>query len=137
AADYPKVMEIAANYIKAFPNKPQGYYFNVMAAKALDTTSNPGIAIPALQQQIDYLMKDSVKNQRFIVIDYYYMMGYYNDRAKDYAKALDVCDKILALIPNDPDMLKIRAVIEKNMKENMKQKPASDSTNAKPAASKN
>lgn len=132
AADYPKVMEVAANYIKAFPDKPQGYYFNVMAAKALDTTTNPGIAIPALQQQIDYLMKDSVKNQRFIVIDYYYMMGYYNDRAKDYAKALDVCDKILALIPNDPDMLKIRAVIEKNMKDNLKfQKSATDSSGTK------
>lgn len=135
AADYPKVMEVAANYIKAFPDKPQGYYFNVMAAKALDTTSNPGIAIPALQQQIDYLMKDSVKNQRFIVIDYYYMMGYYNDRAKDYAKALDICDKILALIPNDPEMLKIRSVIEKNMKDNLKfQKSASDSTGTKAAA---
>ncbi|MGC8750090.1 hypothetical protein [Hydrotalea sp.] len=135
AADYPKVMEVAANYIKAFPDKPQGYYFNVMAAKALDTTTNPGIAIPALQQQIDYLMKDSVKNQRFIVIDYYYMMGYYNDRAKDYAKALDVCDKILALIPNDPDMLKIRSVIEKNMKDNLKfQKSATDSSGSKDAA---
>jgi len=135
AADYPKVMEVAANYIKAFPDKPQGYYFNVMAAKALDTTTNPGIAIPALQQQIDFLMKDSVKNQRFIVIDYYYMMGYYNDRAKDYAKALDVCDKILALIPNDPDMLKIRSVIEKNMKDNLKfQKSATDSSGTKSAA---
>jgi len=135
AADYPKVMDIAANYIKAFPDKPQGYYFNVMAAKALDTTTNPGIAIPALQQQIDFLMKDSVKNQRFIVIDYYYMMGYYNDRAKDYAKALDVCDKILALIPNDPDMLKIRSVIEKNMKDNLKfQKSATDSSGTKAAA---
>ncbi len=136
AADYPKVMNVAANYIKAFPDKPQGYYFNVMAAKALDTTSNPGIAIPALQQQIDFLMKDSVKNQRFIIIDYYYIMGYYNDRAKDYEKALDICNKILELIPNDPDMLKIKVAIEGNIK---KQKlmegkqPQTDSTGTKAA----
>ncbi|MFX8358681.1 hypothetical protein ABTL39_19180, partial [Acinetobacter baumannii] len=91
---------IGDKYIAAFPDKPQGYSFKVRAAKALDTTSNPGIAIDPLLQQNDFLTKDGLeKNKKAIVNNYFYIMSYYNDRAKDYAKSLEICDKILEVIP--------------------------------------
>ncbi len=39
-------------------------------------------------------------------------MLYYADKVKDYKKALEYCDKILALIPNDPEMMGIRKTLE-------------------------
>lgn len=110
--DYVGTMEIAQKYIAAFPDKPQGYAFNVAAAKALDTSSNPGIAEPALLQYNGYLLKDSVKNKSQIVNNYYYIMIYYADKVKDYTKALEYCNKILLIIPDDKEMLDIKKVLE-------------------------
>lgn len=115
AKDYEQTMQIAQKYIAAFADKPQPYVFNVRAAKALDSTSKPGIAIEAINQQNSFLYKDSVANKKALVSNYYYIMGYYNDKLKDYQKALDICDTILTLIPNDPDMLKIKDYIKGNM----------------------
>ena len=53
-------------------------------------------------------------------------MSYYNDKAKDYVKSLEICDKILEVIPGDPDMLKIREAIQGNInKPNKPTKPGS------------
>ncbi|MGQ4828537.1 hypothetical protein, partial [Enterococcus faecalis] len=41
--DYVQTMTVSDKYIAAFPDKPQGYSFKVRAAKALDTTTTPGI----------------------------------------------------------------------------------------------
>jgi tetratricopeptide (TPR) repeat protein len=120
AKDYVQTMTWAQKYITAYSDKPQGYYFNVRAAKALDTTSNPGIAIDALNQQDDYLLKDTAKNKRGIISNYYYLMSYYSDKMKDYEKALEIADKILVLIPNDPDMLPIRKILEDAVKKEKK-----------------
>ncbi len=105
AKDYAGAMAFSQKYMQAFPTKPQPYYFNVRAAKALDTTSNPGIAVEALNQQNDYLAKDSIvanveKNKKLIFNNYYYLLKYYNDVAKDVPKAIEITDKMLALYPN-------------------------------------
>ncbi len=61
AKDYVQTMAIAKNYIAAFPEKPQGYTFNVKAAKGIDSAT----AIPALIQQNEFYVKeDSVKNKK-------------------------------------------------------------------------
>lgn len=126
AKDYTATMGYAQKYIAAVPDKPQGYVFNVRAAKALDTTSNPGIAVEALLQYNTFLAKDSVKNKTSIVANYYYIMIYYADKMKDYAKALEYCDRILMIIPGDAEMTNIRKTLEARL--NKSTQPAKPGT---------
>ncbi|HNF30682.1 MAG TPA: hypothetical protein PLY81_10405 [Chitinophagaceae bacterium] len=110
--DYVGTMVLAQKYIAAFPNKPQGYAYNVAAAKALDTSSTICFAEPAILQYNDFLLKDSTTNKSQIVSNYYYIMIYYADKIKDYSKALEYCNKILLIIPDDKEMLDIKKVLE-------------------------
>ena len=113
AKDFTQTMAIAKNYIAAFPDKPQGYNFNVRAAKAIDTAS----AIDPILQQNDYFMKDSVKNRKSIFNNYYFLLVYYGEKLKDNTKALEICDKMLTLYPNPGEendfILKTKEVLQK------------------------
>lgn len=102
AKDYPKTMGLAAKYIAAFPDKPQGYYFNVRAAKEIDTSGTLGTAIEPINQQNAYFMKDLEKNRKAIFNNYYYLLVYYGEKVQDptKAKAIEICDKMLELYPN-------------------------------------
>ncbi|MBS1626530.1 MAG: tetratricopeptide repeat protein [Bacteroidetes bacterium] len=99
AADYVQTMSYADKYITAYPDKSNGYLFKVKAAKALDTTTSPGIAIAALEQQNEFFMKEVDKNRKAIFFNLYYELVYFGDKAKDFAKAIEVCDKMIALYP--------------------------------------
>jgi hypothetical protein len=112
--DYVATMEVSKQYIAAFPDKPQGYSFNVRAAKNIDTSSTLGTAIDPMTIQNDYLSKqnetlskDTVANKKalesntnILYRNLCYMMGYYNDVLKDVPKAIDACDKIILLYPD-------------------------------------
>ena len=113
--DYLGTMNYAKAYIIGYPDKPQGYSYNVRAAKALDTTTNPGIAIDALLQYNAFLAMDTLKNKNTIVGNLFYIFNHYANVVKDYPKALEYCDKILALIPGDPDMTAARKTVEARM----------------------
>ena len=103
--NYVATMEVAKKYIEAFPAKSQPYYFNVRAAKAIDTSATLGTAIEPILQQNEYLLKDTAfanveKNKKAVFNNYYYLLKYYNDVQKETQKAIDVTDKMLALYPN-------------------------------------
>lgn len=115
AKDYPLTMSYAKNYIGAFPDKPQGYFLNVKAARLIDTANNSGLLFGAVNQQNEFLIKDTAKNKQTLINNYYIMLGYYNDVLKDYTKALEVCNNILALVPNEPQTIRIKGIIEKNL----------------------
>jgi Flp pilus assembly protein TadD len=98
AKSYKRVLDtLAPKYIQAFPDKPQGYAFRVRAAKAIDTAASLGLAIEPINQQNEFLMKDTAKNKKAIYLNYYYMLVYYNDKAKDLNKAIEMTDKMMAL----------------------------------------
>ncbi|MBC7652390.1 MAG: hypothetical protein H7101_11635 [Deinococcales bacterium] len=102
--DYVATMEVAKKYIEAFPAKPQPYYFNVRAAKAIDTTATLGTAIEPILQQNVYLLGDTSlvnvdKNKKAVFVNYYYLLKYYNDVLKETQKAIDITDKMLILYP--------------------------------------
>jgi len=102
AKDYVQAMAIAKNYIAAFPDKSQGYFFNVIAAKAIDTAT----AIEPILQQNEFLAKDSVKNRKTIFNNLYYLQHYYVDNTKELEKALDITEKMLALYPEPGEVNK-------------------------------
>jgi Tfp pilus assembly protein PilF len=127
AKDFVQTMTIAKNYIAAFPDKPQGYNFNVRAAKAIDTAS----AIDPILQQNEYFMKDSVKNRKSIFNNYYFLLVYYGEKLKDNTKGLEICDKMLALYPNPGEendfILKTKEVLQKALN------PPTQKSGGKPA----
>lgn len=146
--DYAATMEIAKNYIAAFPDKPQGYYFNVKAAKGIDTSATLGTAIePILQQdsflvkQNETLSKDSITNKKTIdrntsilYSNLCYLMGYYNDVQKDAPKAIEACEKIIALYPDVTSEQNKFAVHIKDVLQKSLSKPSGNksATNPKP-----
>jgi tetratricopeptide (TPR) repeat protein len=132
AQDYQQTYDIADKYITAFPDKPQGYSFKTRAAHAIDTSNTTGLYFDAISQQNTFLEKDTAANKQTLINNYYVQIGYYNDALKDYQKALDACDKVLALVPNEPQTLQIRQAIEKNMKAAGSSKGQDSTAPAKP-----
>lgn len=127
---------ISMEYITAFPDKPNGYSFNVKSAKLLDTANNLGVLFEAVTLQNQFLSKDLVKNKQALVNNYYTMMGYYNE-TKAYEQAIAMCDKVLELIPGEAQTMKIKESLSKNweiikkMQSGGTQKAAADSTQIK------
>ena len=127
---------ISMEYITAFPDKPNGYSFNVKSAKLLDTANNLGVLFEAVTLQNQFLSKDMVKNKQAMVNNYYTMMGYYNE-TKAYEQAIAMCDKVLELIPGEAQTMKIKESLTKNweiikkMQSGGTPKAAADSTQIK------
>ena len=121
--------EIAKQYITAFPDRPNGYSFNIKGAKLIDTANNLGLVYQAAILQNEFLLKDPVKNKQALVNNYYAMMGYYNE-VKDLEKAIGMCDKVLELMPGEAQTLKIKESLVKNWeilkKMQANQKPTPD-----------
>ena len=101
AKKYDEAMIIGDQYIAKYPDQLFGYRAKANAAIALDIDSTKGTALPAIQQYIDFLSKDSVKNAKLIKSQLYYVAVYYADTIKDFPKALEVVDKILIIDPED------------------------------------
>ncbi len=129
AKDGVATSEFAKQYIAAFPERPNGYSFNVKGARLVDTANNLGIQFQAVTLQNEFLLKDPVKNKQAMVNNYYSMMGYYNE-VKDLEKAIGMCDKVLELLPGEAQTLKIKESLTKNWeiikKMQANQKPAAD-----------
>lgn len=106
-------MEVAKQYIAAFPAKPQGYNFNTKGAALMDTANNQGILFEAVNYQNEFLLKDSVKNKQALINNYYTLIGYYNE-TKGYDNAVVMCDKVLEMVPNDPTTMQAKAQFVKN-----------------------
>ncbi len=131
AKDGVATTDIAKQYIAAFPDRPNGYSFNVKGAKLIDTANNLGIVFQAVTLQNEFLLKDPVKNKQALVNNYYAMMGYYNE-TKDLEKAIGMCDKVLELMPGEAQTIKIKESLTKNWeiikKMQANQKPAPDAS---------
>ena len=98
---YDSAQKIAEQYITAFPDQPQGYNFLKNAAIAADFDTTKGTAIPAIDRQNQYYMTDTAKNKNRIIQNNGYKIYYYLIKAKDYNKALESANAILALDPTN------------------------------------
>lgn len=136
AKDGATASSISKEYIAAFPEKPNGYSFNVKAARLLDTANNLGLIFEAVNLQNPILLKDPAKNKQTLINNYYALMGYYNE-TKNFEQAIAMCDKVLELLPADPQTTKIKESLVKNweiikkMQTGGTQKAAVDTTQIK------
>jgi tetratricopeptide (TPR) repeat protein len=115
AKDPTTAMAAAKEYIAAFPDKSLGYTLLVKGAKLLDTANQVGqVQFDALTIQNQFLVRDATKNKQALVSNYYGMMTYYNE-LKAYDQAVLMCDKVLELIPAEPQTVGIRESLLKNL----------------------
>ena len=101
AKEYVAAQEVATEYIKLYPDQPQGYLFKYRAAVAADPDTSTGSAIPAVDEYTNFLMKDTVKNKGRIIQNHGYKVYYYLVKAQDYGKALESANAILAIDPSN------------------------------------
>ncbi len=134
AKDYTNTIEIAKNYLMAYSDKPQPFTFLRKAAIGLDADSSKGLAIPYLNLMDSLLEKDTLKNKKPLFSNYYYMLLFYGDKTKDYPKAIEVLDKMIALYPNPGEENKF-ATDQKEMIKKVMSKPAPAKT-TKPSTAK-
>ncbi|MGI8635985.1 MAG: tetratricopeptide repeat protein, partial [Segetibacter sp.] len=103
---------MAHAYISKYPDQEYGYALLVRGAKAADSTT--GASFGPVQEYIDFLTKqDATKNASKIKAQYYYMASIAADKMKDYPKALDIVNKILAIDPTDTFASQAKPVLEK------------------------
>ena len=133
AKNYSATVDIAKNYLLAYSDKPQPYNFLRKAAIGLDADSSKGLAISYINLLDSFLEKDTVKNKKSLFSNYYYMLLFYGDKVKDYPKAIEVLDKMIAIYPNPGEENKF-ANDQKEMIKKVMNKPAAKKE--KPSAAK-
>ncbi|MFL9481266.1 tetratricopeptide repeat protein [Chitinophagaceae bacterium LWZ2-11] len=113
AKSFTEGARIADEYIQKFPDQIYGYRAKVLLAVAEDADTTKGTAIPAIEQYITFLSKDSIKNQKLISSQFYYEASYYSDKAKDYPKALEAINRLLTYYPDDKFGIQVKPILEK------------------------
>ncbi len=114
AGNLPLGDSMSKAYIEKYPTQEYGYVLLTRAAKAGDPNSSTGTAFDEVQRYIDYLKnEDSVKNASKIKYQYYYIASVAADKLKDYQKALDAINEILAIDPADTFGVQAKPVLEK------------------------
>lgn len=93
---------VSRAYAGAYADKPQGYSFMVQAAMGLDPDSTKGLMVEPINAFNTFLMKDQETNKKKIFNNYYSLLIYYHDKAKDPSKAIEMCDSMMVLYPNPP-----------------------------------
>lgn len=88
---------LSKSYVTAFPDKPQGYGFRVLIAKAMDTDTTKGLAIEPINLYNELLLKDAEKNKKAIYSNYYYLLIYYAQKTGDIKTAIDITGKMMEL----------------------------------------
>ena len=95
-------------YAASYPDKPQPYSFRTRFAKLSDVDSTRGLAISAITAQNKFLTTDTAAtNKKTLFTNYYYLLIYYAQYAKDlpkeqeYQKAIDMTTE-MKTIYTDP-----------------------------------
>jgi len=114
-----KVDTILMYYSTLMPEHVQGYLWRARALVNIDTTSKLGLAKPVYEEMIEKAKTDSVKNAKELMEAYSYL-AYFNlvqfKDTKDQQfglKSIDYCNKVLAILPPDPNYTdKAKAILK-------------------------
>jgi len=122
--------QLSAAYALKYKDEIYPLRFKAMAAIATDYDTSKGSAIPAVEAYIAFLSKDAAKYKRILPYQFYYLAGFYHDKQKDYAKALETLNRLIAIYPDDKYALSVKPIVEKEIAGNTSKK-----TTAKGSAS--
>jgi len=113
AGEFGAADTFSSKYIASYPDQPQGYFLRNKAAILADADTSQGSAIPAIDQYNTFLRKDTTKNKNRIISNIGYKVYFYANKAKDYPKAIEALDEILALDPSNSYALSAKEQLKK------------------------
>ena len=114
--------QLSAAYALKFKDEIYPLRFKAMAAIATDYDTSKGSAIPAVEAYIAFLSKDAAKYKRILPYQFYYLAGFYHDKQKDYPKALETLNRLIAIYPDDKYALSVKPIVEKEIAGNTSKK---------------
>jgi tetratricopeptide (TPR) repeat protein len=102
---YRKADSVFAIYTTQYPEQAYGYYWRARSNWSIDTSMVNSMANPHFEKfvQVASASKDSASFRPQIKLAYKYFIGYNIFVKKDYKIAIEFCDKILAIDPNDAE----------------------------------
>ena len=135
SGNYPAAITVFNIYSQKFPEDAFGYYMSAKSKWGIDSLMAQASANADFEKTIAVGMVDSVKYKPQVIGSYKYFVAYYANVKKDNAKALEYCDKILSLDPQDAEALANKEALKQTPKQTRPAatKPAGA---AKPAAPK-
>jgi len=101
AGDFAASANVASRYIQAYPEQLQGYFLQRRAAVSSDSDTSAGSALPAIDQYIKFLLNDVSSNKGRLLENYAYKIYYFLIKSREYDKALEAADGILAIDPEN------------------------------------
>lgn len=112
SGNYTTAINIFNIYSQKFPEDAFGYYMSGKSKWGIDSLMTQASANPDFEKTISVGMVDSVKYKPQVIGSYKYFVAYYANVKKDNAKAIEYCDKILALDPTDADALNNKTALQ-------------------------
>jgi tetratricopeptide (TPR) repeat protein len=101
AGDFAASASISSRYIQAYPDQVQGYFLQRRAAVAADPDTSSGSALPAIDQYIKFLLNDVSNNKGRLLENYAYKIYYFLIKSREYDRALEAAEGILAIDPEN------------------------------------
>lgn len=123
---YSKADSIFALYTERYPTQPYGYYWRGRSSWSIDTNMAMGMANPHFEKfvEVAYSSPDSTSFLPQVKVAYKYFIGYNIFVKKDYKTAIDFCDKILVIDPNDREATEYKRQLSGTKQTQQSQSPA-------------
>ena len=127
---YAKADSVFSLYTTKYPTQAYGYYWRARSNWGIDTNMMNSLANPHFEKFIEVATTgaDSATFRPQVKVAYKYFVGYNIFVKKDYKAAIEYCDRILAIDPNDREAQEYKRQLTGN-------KPAT-TPGTKPAGSK-
>jgi tetratricopeptide (TPR) repeat protein len=104
-------------FTQKYPEEVYGWEWKFNNARILDSVKQDSIAVPDAQKLLEFSEKDTAKYKKQYIAAAGFLLGYYNNIAKDGAKALEYINKMLLVDPTNQSYLDIKKTLEKSAKQ--------------------
>ena len=104
-------------FTEKYPDEVYGWEWKFNNARILDSVKQDSIAVPDAVKLLEFSEKDTAKYKKQYLAAAGFLLGYYNNIAKDGAKALEYINKMLLVDPTNQSYLDIKKTLEKSAKQ--------------------
>ena len=104
-------------FTEKYPEEVYGWEWKFNNARILDSVKQDSIAVPDALKLLEFSEKDTAKYKKQYLAAAGFLLGYYNNIAKDGAKALEYINKMLLVDPTNQSYLDIKKNLEKSAKQ--------------------
>jgi len=113
AKEYQLTDSVFSIYTTRFPDDIYGYYWRAQASAAIDTAMTDGIAVPFYKEVVEIGETNKEVHKKMLLKSYGYLAGYEANITKNYTASLQWFQKYLEIDPENSDIKKYVAQLEK------------------------